>query len=282
VLTMGLDPGVGILHADLKSRDAFIFDVIQPLQLVVGGYLLTMIEERTFTAREFFETRQGVVRLMLPPPQAMAEISPRLAKLVAPIVEQVAQRLTKGQGTPSRPLTMPTLLTQGNRSRGRDQIRTVPKRSARPQRIEAPAGCRECGVVLKDRSRHYCDECLPEYWETQIASFSDAGRAKLMDMRASGIDPSRTGEAAEKRRGTMQQRRREEAEWNTAHGNHDVEEPIFRTEILPQLQGLPLSKIAAATGLSQQYCSLIRRGIKVPHRRHWNALADHTRSDKDS
>ncbi|HEV2073618.1 MAG TPA: CRISPR-associated endonuclease Cas1 [Thermomicrobiales bacterium] len=61
ILTMGLDPGMGILHADLKSRDSFVFDVIEPLRSEVDGYLLTMLEERTFAAREFFETRQGCV-----------------------------------------------------------------------------------------------------------------------------------------------------------------------------------------------------------------------------
>jgi CRISPR-associated endonuclease Cas1 len=69
ILTMGLDPGMGILHADLKNRDSFVFDVIEPLRPVVDGYLLTLLDERTFTVREFFETRQGVVRLMPPCPR---------------------------------------------------------------------------------------------------------------------------------------------------------------------------------------------------------------------
>lgn len=44
ILTMGLDPGMGILHADLKSRDSFVYDVIEPLRPVVDGYLLTLRE----------------------------------------------------------------------------------------------------------------------------------------------------------------------------------------------------------------------------------------------
>jgi CRISPR/Cas system-associated endonuclease Cas1 len=134
ILTMALDTGMGILHADLKNRDSFVFDVIEPLRPVVDGYLLTLLEERTFTALEVFETRQGVCRLMPPLPQVLAEMSPRLAKLVAPIVEQVAQRLSQGQGTQMRPLTVPTLLTQTNRSEGRDRVRTVPKGTFRPQK----------------------------------------------------------------------------------------------------------------------------------------------------
>lgn len=164
---------------------------------------------------------------------------------------------------------MPTLLTQNNRSAGRDRVRTSAVRTPRAQRIEAPAGC---GVVLEDRSRQYCDECLPEYREAQVASYAEAGRAELREMREAGVDPSQTGEAATKRHDTMKQRRREEVAWDEVHQDADGDETVFRSEILPRLQGLSLTQISAATGLSQQYCSLIRRGLKVPHQRHWTSL----------
>ncbi len=105
-------------------------------------------------------------------------------------------------------------------------------------------------MVLDDRSHHYCHECLPEYREAQSSSFSDARRAKLKELRSFGIDPSHTGTAAEKRRGTMQQRRREEAEWNATHPEAKLEETVFATEVLPQLQGVSLSALAEITGLS--------------------------------
>jgi hypothetical protein len=87
--------------------------------LVVDGYVLTMLAERAFGAKEFFETRQGVVRLILSLPQALAKMSPRSASLAAPVVEQVVQHLAQGEGTPAQPLRVPTLPTQANRSAGR-------------------------------------------------------------------------------------------------------------------------------------------------------------------
>lgn len=51
ILTIGLDPGMGILHADQKSRDSFVFDVIEPLRPVVDGQLLGILERRTFGKR---------------------------------------------------------------------------------------------------------------------------------------------------------------------------------------------------------------------------------------
>jgi hypothetical protein len=254
--------------------------VIEPLRPVVDAYLLTMLEERTFSAKEFFETRQGVCRLMPPLPEAMSEMAPRLAKLVGPVVEQVAQRLSQGQGTAAMPLTVPTLLTQANRSSGRDRVRTSPKRNIITPKLEALSACRECGVILEDRSRQYCEECLPVYRDAQISSFTNAGRAKLQDLRASGVDPSQTGAAAEKRRNVMKQRRQEELAWDAVHPDVQTDEAAFAREILPGLRDLPLSQIAAGTGLSQQYCSLIRRGLKVPHPRHWSRLGELVNPDQ--
>lgn len=58
----------------------------------------------------------------------------------------------------------------------------------------------------------------------------------------------------------MKQRRKEELEWDAAHSDAEIDESILTREILPGLQGVLLTQIAAATGLSQQYCSMISRG----------------------
>jgi hypothetical protein len=47
---------------------------------------------------------------------------------------------------------------------------------------------------------------------------------------------------------------------------------VFKHEILPGLRDVPLSIIARATGFSRGYCSFIRRGVRIPHPRHWEAL----------
>lgn len=105
ILAMGPDPGMGMLHADLKNRDSLVYDLLEPLRPIVDGYVLTLLEERSFAAKKFFETRQGDCRLMPPLPQTLAELSPRLAKLAAPVVEQVAQRLAHGRGRFARRAT---------------------------------------------------------------------------------------------------------------------------------------------------------------------------------
>lgn len=281
ILTMGLDPGMGILHADLKSRDSFVYDVIEPLRPVVGGYLLTLLEERTFSASEFFETRQGVCRLMPPLTQSLAGIAPRLAKLVAPVVEQVAQSLVQGQGTTSKPIRVPTLLSQSNRSAGRDRVRTTVKKVIAPCKLSVPLACRECGSILDDDSRMYCDDCLPSYQQAHVTAFSAAGRAMLAELRAAGRDPSRGGEARKKRGQKNSQHMKDQAAWEAEHGI-EADPEVFRREIRPQLQEVSLGVMAKATGLSEQYCSLIRSGLKVPHARHWSALRNFHLASRDS
>jgi hypothetical protein len=52
---------------------------------------------------------------------------------------------------------------------------------------------------------------------------------------------------------------------------HDklVDLSAFQRDILRLIQGMPLSRLQRATGLSLRYVSLIRRGARTPHPRHW-------------
>lgn len=271
ILAMGLDPGMGILHADLKSRDSFVYDVIEPLRPVVDGYVLTLFEKRTFSAAEFFETRQGVCRLMPLLTQFLTGIASQLAKLVAPVVEQVAQCLLHGQGTTSKAIKVPTLLSQSNRSAGRDRVRTTDRKTATPGKLSVPAACRDCGEILIDQGRQYCDECFPSYQQAHATAFSAAGQTKMAQLRAAGRDPSKGGRAKEKRGRKNSQHMKVQAAWEAENGT-GADPEVFRREILPHLQDMSLGMLAKATGLSEQYCSLIRRGLYVPHPRHWETF----------
>jgi hypothetical protein len=66
-------------------------------------------------------------------------------------------------------------------------------------------------------------------------------------------------------------RKAEVREWDEPHGKL-VDLSAFEREILPALQGVPLSQLQRATGLSLRYVSLIRRGERTPHPKHWHAL----------
>ena len=60
--------------------------------------------------------------------------------------------------------------------------------------------------------------------------------------------------------------------WEREHGPADPR--VYEREILPKLATVPLRELVAVTGLSTTTCSLIRRGLKVPHPRHWEGLSE--------
>ncbi len=73
----------------------------------------------------------------------------------------------------------------------------------------------------------------------------------------------------------MRARAKARLEWDRTHP--PVDPAIFTRDIWPGLKELPLSALVDATGLSVMYCSRIRRGLKVPHPRHFDALWSLTR-----
>jgi hypothetical protein len=67
------------------------------------------------------------------------------------------------------------------------------------------------------------------------------------------------------------ERKHKAREWDERYGKL-TDLSAFQREILPLIQGVPLSRLQRATGLSLRYVSLIRRGAKIPHPRHWQRL----------
>ena len=79
-LACGLDPGLGIFHADQKSRDSLVCDVMEAARPAVDEYLLDLLAARTFAVKDFTETRSGVCRVLAPLTHTLAETTARWAK----------------------------------------------------------------------------------------------------------------------------------------------------------------------------------------------------------
>jgi len=121
-LTMGLDPGIGVMHADLKARDSFVCDLIEPMRPRADNFALDLLQHRAFKKSDFFETREGVCRVMPPFTQTLIDTSPRWAKELAHFAESVAKRLLPTGNGIGR--VLPTPLTQKRRRDGRAGYRT--------------------------------------------------------------------------------------------------------------------------------------------------------------
>ncbi len=288
-LAVGLDPGIGVMHADQRGRDSLACDLMEAVRPQVDAFVLDMLTTRTFRARDFFENRQGICRILPPLTKMLAETAPRWTATIGPIAERVAYALFTGNATAKRPTRsrvaergkstgqsnerapLPTLLTQGNRSAGRDGMRCSPKRTVAANALTLPVTCPMCGVSLADRNRRYCGACLPEHEAEKLAALITSGPDALARKRAAGQDPTKTPEALRRQSDKMIEQRRATREWEREHPEK-VNPAAFVREILPKIQDVPLSALMAATGLSKRACSLIRRGLSVPHMRHWVAL----------
>jgi CRISPR-associated endonuclease Cas1 len=264
-LACGLDPGLGVFHADQKSRDSLVLDVMEAVRPQVDTYLLDLLATRTFSAKDFVETRKGVCRVLAPLTHTLAETTSQWGRALAPVVENVAALLA--ESTPSR-FAVPTPLTQAKRSAGRDGVRRNPKR-ARPVQPQLVATCETCGGSLPSPDRQFCDDCLPGERKRLNTKFLAASAAGLAKMHAEGRNPMYSEEGRRKLGEANARRCREAAEWDRTHERPDPE--IFTLEILPMLQSATLPQMRAATGLSLTMCANIRRGY-VPHPRHWDSL----------
>jgi CRISP-associated protein Cas1 len=263
---VGLDPTVGIFHTDQRDRASLANDAMEASRPAVDAYLLALLTQRTFSPRDFAETRQGACRMTQHLAATLAETCSAWRREIAPIVERVAHALAQHS---SVRLPRLTPLTRSNHKAawdGRDPNRT--KRQPRAGGLALPNKCRDCGGELPTRRHRYCDKCRARRWTESAPRGRENAQRVLAGLRAEQRDPGHGGQAA-KARGSK----------NAAHQlavrawvGEQPDPGVFFDEILPGLRRASIGELAAATGLSEHYCSLIRLGKKTPHPRHWATL----------
>lgn len=264
-LAVGLDPGIGVLHADQKARASFALDLMEPVRPLIDERVLELLQDHHFRASDFAETRRGGCRLTPHLTHWLAETAIEWGRALAPHAEHVARQLAATPGI--RIDRIPTPLTGENRSLGR------PPRPKKPasQGGRRPNCCERCGTPLK-KGRRFCEPCLGLLQNSHLKEMVGRAHEQLATLRHEGVDPAHGGEAASKRGESVAVNNRKSYEWNRTNARLDPR--IFSEEILPILRDVTLSVMSEATGLSKGYCSFIKRGIKVPHERHWDTMRD--------
>jgi hypothetical protein len=126
-----------------------------------------------------------------------------------------------------------------------------------------------CGVLLTwevDRQgtrAQYCAECTPERRrEIGVA-------IQLTPASRNSTSPA----SAARRLAKNAAIRNAELEWERKHDRCAFDPAWFLAEIQPALAVVTLTTIAKETGMSTSAASKIRSGKRVPHPRHWEALA---------
>jgi CRISPR-associated endonuclease Cas1 len=179
LLAAGLDPTLGVLHADQRNRDSFALDAMEPVRPDVDAFVLDMLEGQVFTARDFVQMPNGVCRIRAPLTHDLALTLPQWRMRMAPVVAHLAQAFRAALSNP------PTFHMRG-RSRAPmraariaqppSPLTATPRRSQKPRPYASkawstprpeplaliPAACAACGKPVVKRRRRYCEACLPQ------------------------------------------------------------------------------------------------------------------------
>jgi hypothetical protein len=255
---VGLDPGLGIVHADAKGRQSLALDLMEPVRPEVDGFVLDMVERRTFRKAEFSETSDGHVRLLAPLTHELAETMPKWGKSLGPIAEHLAHVFGKamdGTYATATPLTSRRLRDAQAIVKARKVEAT--RRAAAGRVLQRPASeptalalwtCPDCGGAVTNPRHVRCDECI-------------------------AADPAQVPEIRGRRGAAIAARKRALSEWDKANPGTVYDPDLFRREILPRLGAVPLAEISKAIGCSKASASDIRRGKRTPHVSTWPVLA---------
>jgi len=287
LLTLGLDPGMGVMHFDQRGRDSLALDLMEAVRPQADQLVLELVQSRTFSAREFFETRTGDCRLVAPLPELLSDRMAVLRGHVAPVAETLALAFAASirssadwrpesgaEVFASRKVpTLATPLTEDNRIAGRSGVRSSKGTRTQSRARRLAGACTQCGAALSGVKRQFCDECLVPRLDEVRTEFAAAGPAALARLRAEGNDPTATKQARSKLSASRRKQQELNDAWERDHGEKPSPQ-LFVRDILPKLEGVPLTVMMAATGLSVRQCSRIRRGEQIPHPRHWDGLLE--------
>jgi CRISPR associated protein Cas1 len=287
----GCDPTIGVLHADQRNRDSFALDAMEPVRADVDAFLLDLLEDRTFTARDFGELPNGICRIAAPLTHEFALTLPHWRECLRPIATRLAQTFRESLASGcAPPRTRAT--KSGNKRRGvpgpqRSPLLATPRKASQPRpyatrawrtpTVEArpanPMACAMCGEpVLKRRHRH-CDACMPKARREHGLRAIAAAREALAAQTAAGNDPRRSAAVNRARGEAISEGHRRNRSWAREHPSQR-DEAWFKREIAPKLDAFSLKEIADVTGLSLAACSRIRAGARAPHPRHWEPLRE--------
>jgi CRISPR-associated endonuclease Cas1 len=235
---LGLDPGLGVLHSDTRTRDSLACDLMEPIRPQVDAFLLDWLRSGSLQRKWFFEERDGNCRLTGEFATQLSETSNLWKQALGPLAEWMLRALWSGSSSTSRIEVPATRLTQDRKREAKGIPATFPSESCSIQRA----------LVTKN--------------------FSDEIRIIPKLARLDRFDP-----VAQSRRAKSQRRQSVALKsWNPSDNPEWLNEKAYRERIQPRLVEIPSPTIASALAVSEPYALRIRTGKLVPHRRHWVAL----------
>jgi len=252
---LGLDPGIGVLHKDTRTRDSLASDLMEPARSHVDAYLLNLLTKDPLRRQWFHEERDGNCRLMSSLATRLSETCELWQRAVAPFAEGIARALFSQRSASERGPA--TRLTQDRKR----EAKGIVARVAAPKFQESESTCRLCGAAIKHNQK-YCRKCTPTVVKENILKAASLGRQN-----------THSPEAQARRSETQRQQNAALKAWNVEDLPAWLDREYFEDRIRPVLTQVPISRIMSVMNVSEPYVLGIRVGRRTPHQRHWVALA---------
>jgi CRISPR-associated endonuclease Cas1 len=232
---LGLDPGLGVLHSDTRTRDSLACDLMEPIRPQADAFLLDWLRSASLQRKWFFEERDGNCRLTGEFAAQLSETARLWKQALGPFAEWMLRTFWSGSSSTSKIEAPATRLTQ-NRKREAKGILTQP---------------------------------LSESWvaqrtlQTKTLSNEFPIIPKLA--RLDRFDPVAQSRRAESQRRQVAAQRA----WRPSENPKWLDERFYRQHILGRLSTIEVSEIRSALLVSAPYALMIQTGRRIPHARHW-------------
>jgi hypothetical protein len=254
---LGLDPGMGVLHNDLRSRDSLACDLMEPIRPQVDAYLLAWLTQGSLKREWFFEQRDGNCRLMGAFAAKLSESASMWRSALAPFAEGIARALWSS--TPKRRTleSPPTPLTQTRKRKARNVASTE-----RPESVlQVPNICGLCGTGIAIACK-YCRVCATTIRRENVRKASKLGRLETHKPQAQA-----------RRSETQRRQQAARKNWKSESLPDWLDKKFYRDQIQPKISTIQVRTIQFELSVSEPYALRIREGACVPHPRHWQKLA---------
>jgi CRISPR-associated endonuclease Cas1 len=239
IAELGLDPGIGVLHTDTRTRDSLACDLMEPIRPQVDAFVLDWLRRTPLLRKWFFEERNGNCKLTGEFAAQLSETSKLWRQALGPFAEWMLRTLWSVSSSTSMIKAPATRLTQDR------------KREAKGISMQPLA--RSASTMRDPVSRALSDNIpiIPKL------------------IRLERFDP-----VAQSRRAESQLRQAAaQRAWNPTQKPDWLDEKTYRDRVLPRLTDIVIPRIMSALSISEPYASRIRGGRCVPHPRHWETLA---------
>ena len=239
IAELGLDPGIGVLHTDTRTRDSLACDLMEPIRPQVDTYLLDLLGRAPLLRKWFFEERDGNCRLTVECAVRLSETSRMWRQALGPFAEWIAQTLWSSTTRPVRAEFPATRLTQSRKREAKGILTSTA--------VASPlTSFRDCVPTVS------CENPFVAPKTVQL----------------NGRDP-----VAQARRADTQRRQAAALKaWNATQKPKWLDENFYREKIQPRLTLITIQVLMSALGVSRSYATDIRAGRRS-HPRHWLALA---------